>query len=138
MLDKNAKEALQLAKNNEILIWKLRHESQGLKEKIQSSITEVAETVVKKYTQEKFRIPKIEAQRKRVLIELEDLRNRSMRSTVIFKNIHEENESTWEDTARVLGQFISEELDINYTYKEIDMFLWQSSQRQPRFIKKLP
>ena len=60
-----------------------------------------------------------------------------MRSTVIFKNIHEENESTWEDTARVLGQFISEELDINYTYKEIDMFLWQSSQRQPRFIKKL-
>ena len=138
MLDKNAKEALQLAKNNEILIWKLRHESQGLKEKIQSSITEVAEAVVKKYTQEKFRIPKIEAQRKRVLIELEDLRNRSMRSTVIFKNIHEENESTWEDTARVLGQFISEELDINYTYKEIDMFLWQSSQRQPRFIKKLP
>ena len=138
MLDKNAKEALQLAKNNEILIWKLRHESQGLKEKIQSSITEVAETVVKRYTQEKFRIPKIEAQRKRVLIELEDLRNRSMRSTVIFKNIHEENESTWEDTARVLGQFISEELDINYTYKEIDMFLWQSSQRQPRFIKKLP
>ena len=138
MLDKNAKEALQLAKNNEILIWKLRHETQGLKEKIQSSITEVAETVVKKYTQEKFRIPKIEAQRKRVLIELEDLRNRSMRSTVIFKNIHEENESTWEDTARVLGQFISEELDINYTYKEIDMFLWQSSQRQPRFIKKLP
>ena len=61
MLDKNAKEALQLAKNNEILIWKLRHESQGLKEKIQSSITEVAETVVKRYTQEKFRIPKIEA-----------------------------------------------------------------------------
>ena len=138
MLDKNAKEALQLAKNNEILICKLRHESQGLKEKIQFSITEVAEAVVKKQTQEKFRIPKIEAQRKRVLIELEDLRNRSMRSTVIFKNIHEENESTWEDTARVLGQFISEELDINYTYKEIDMFLWQSSQRQPRFIKKLP
>ena len=134
MLDKNAKEALQLAKNNEILICKLRHESQGLKEKIQSNITEVAEAVVKKYTQEKFRIPKI----KTVLIELEDLRNRSMRSTVIFKNIHEENESTWEDTARVLGQFISEELDINYTYKEIDMFLWQSSQRQPRFIKKLP
>ena len=48
MLDKNAKEALQLAKNNEILICKLRHESQGLKEKIQFSITEVAEAVVKK------------------------------------------------------------------------------------------
>ena len=52
-------------------------------------------------------IPKIEAQIKRVFIELEDLRNQSMRPTLISKNIKEENESTWEDRARVLGKFIS-------------------------------
>ena len=46
-----------------------------------------------------------------------------MRSTLIFKNIHEENELKWEDTARVLGQFISEELDMNYTHEEIDIFI---------------
>ena len=46
-----------------------------------------------------------------------------MRSTLIFKSIHEVNELTWEDTARVLGQFICEKLDTNYTYGEIDMFI---------------
>ena len=46
-----------------------------------------------------------------------------MRSTLIFKNIHEENELTWEDTARVRGKSISEELDMNYTHEEIDMFI---------------
>ena len=73
--DKNAKGAFQLAKNNEIIISELRHENQALKEKIQSDITEGAETVVKKYTQGKILIPKTETQIKGVLIELEDLRN---------------------------------------------------------------
>ena len=70
-----------------------------------------------------FLIPKIEAQVKGVFIKLEDLRNRSMRSTLIFKNIREENESTWDESARVLGKFISTELDMNYTDEEIDMFI---------------
>lgn len=69
---KNAKESLQLAKNNEIFIRELGHENQSLKEKIHSDITEGAEAVVKKYTQGKFSITKIEAQVKGVLIELED------------------------------------------------------------------
>ena len=38
-------------------------------------------------------IPKIEAEIKGVSIELEDLRNQSMKSTLIFKNIKEESES---------------------------------------------
>ena len=46
-----------------------------------------------------------------------------MRSTLIFKSIHEVNELTWEDTARVLGHFICEKLDTNYTYGEIDMLI---------------
>ena len=57
------------------------------------------------------------------MIELEDLRNRSMRSILIFKNIHEEKDLTWEDTAKVLGKFINEELDMNYTHEEFDMYV---------------
>ena len=53
---------------------------------------------------------------------LEDLRNQSMRSTMIFKNILKENELTWEDTAKVLGHFISDELDMNYTHEEISVY----------------
>ena len=56
----------------------------------------------------KFSIPKIEAQ---------------IKGEETFKNIHEENELTWEDTARVLNQFISEELNMNYTHEERDMFI---------------
>ena len=51
---------------------------------------------------------------KGVLIKLEDLRNRSMRSTLTFENIKEENESTWKDSAGALGKFIGAELDMNY------------------------
>ena len=39
-VDKNAKEVLQLAKNNEIVISELRHENQALKEKIYSPALE--------------------------------------------------------------------------------------------------
>ena len=55
-------------------------------------------------------ISKVKAQIKGVFIELKDLRNQSMRSTLIFNTIKEENESTWEDSARVLGKFISTDL----------------------------
>ena len=46
-----------------------------------------------------------------------------MRSTLIFKNIKVDNESTWEDSARALRKFISTELDMNYTDDKIDMFI---------------
>ena len=92
--DKNVKEALQLAKNNEAIIDELRQENQTLKEKIKADIIKGAEDSVKKYMAKDSLIPNIEAQIKGVFIELEDLRNRSMRSTLIFKNIKEENEST--------------------------------------------
>ena len=69
-------------------------------------------------------MPKTEARIKGVLIKLEDLENRSVRLTLIFKKvIQEKNELAWEDTARVLGQCISEELDMNYTYEEIHKFI---------------
>ena len=46
-------------------------------------------------------IPSIKTQIKGVLIELEDFRTTSMRSTLTFKNIKEENGSAWKDSARV-------------------------------------
>lgn len=47
---------------------------------------------------------------------LNNLRNLSMRWALIFKNLREETQLKWEDTARELSQFISEELDVNYTF----------------------
>ena len=121
--DKNVKEAFQLAKNNEAITDELRQENQRhSKEKIKADIIEGAEDSVKKYMAKDSLISKIEARIKRVFIELEVLRNQSMRSTLIFKNIKEENESPWEDSARVLGKFISTELGMNYTDEEIDVY----------------
>ena len=72
----------------------------------------------------KLSIQTLEALIKGVLIKLEDQQNWSMRSTLIFKNIHEENKSTWKDIARVLGHFISKVLvDMNYSYDKLDMFI---------------
>ena len=70
--DKNVKEALQLAKNNEAIIDELRQENQTLKEKIKADIIEGAEDSVKKYMAKDSLIPKIKAQIKGVFIELED------------------------------------------------------------------
>lgn len=57
-----------------------------------SDVTEGAKAVVMKYTQVKLSILKIEGQLKRVLIE---------------------KKLIWEDIGRVLGKFVSEELDLN-------------------------
>ena len=75
---------------------------------------------MKETIKEEINIRKIEGQLKAALIELEDLRNRSMRSTLIFKNIKEERKETWEDTARILTNFIVEDLKLSYRYDEID------------------
>ena len=88
-------------KNNEVIIDELQQGNQILKEKIKGNIIEVAEDSVKKYMAKDLLILNIETQIKGVLIELEDFRTRSMRSTLTFKNIKEENGSAWEDSARV-------------------------------------
>ena len=52
-------------------------------------------------------ITKLQAQMKVTLIELEDLRNRTMRSTLIFKNIPGIQNKSWEDTSWLLADFIN-------------------------------
>ena len=44
-------------------------------------------------------IEKVEGQLKAILIELDDIRNRSMRSNLIFKGIKEEPNEKWEGTS---------------------------------------
>ena len=54
-------------------------------------INKSAGAVVKRCTHGTFLISKIEARIKGILIEIDNLKNRSMSSTLIFKNIHEED-----------------------------------------------
>ena len=60
---------------------------------------------------------------KGTLIELEDLRNRSMHSTLVFKNIRKEHHETWGDTCKTLSHFIISELNKPYSYDDIDLLI---------------
>ena len=66
------------------------------------------------------RINKLETQLQDKKDEIGDLRNRSMRNTLIFKNLLEDNNKTWEDTSRVLTKSIHSKLDLAYDKEFID------------------
>ena len=65
-------------------------------------------------------ITELQAQMKATLIELEDLQNCTMRSTLIFKNIPGIQNQSWEDTSWFLADFITCELYLPYSFEEID------------------
>ena len=46
-----------------------------------------------------------------------------MRSTLVFKNIREERNETWEDTCHILSNFITTKLDLSYTKEFIDSMI---------------
>ena len=46
-----------------------------------------------------------------------------MRSTLVFKIIREEHHETWEDTCKTLSHFIISELNMAYSYDEIDLLI---------------
>ena len=56
-------------------------------------------------------IKRVKAQLKAAMIELEDHRNRTIRSTLVFKNIRERRNETWEDKCHTLSNFITTKLD---------------------------
>ena len=66
-------------------------------------------------------INKIETQLRRVLLEFEDLWCRSIRSNLIFKGIPQELKETWDDTSQLLAGFISENLNLPYSFDQMDM-----------------
>ena len=72
---------------------------------------------------EKLKIKKLEAQVYLSLIELEDLRDRSMCSTLVFKNIRAEHYETWQGTCKTLSHFIISELNMPYSYDNIDLLI---------------
>ena len=115
IVEQTANQALQTATKNEERLFELESTQDQTKEDIKNELKTMKESV-----KEEINIRKIEGQLKAALIELEDLRNRSMRSTLIFKNIKEERKETWEDTARILTNFIVEDLKLSYRYDEID------------------
>ena len=75
------------------------------------------------HSQTADQIKRVEAQLKGAMIELKDLRNRSMRSTLVFKNIREEWNETWEDICHILSNFITTKLDLSYTKEFIDSMI---------------
>ena len=87
IVDKKTKEAQQVATKNQTEIIKIKEDNTKMKEEITKDQKEID-------SQTADQIKKVEAQLKAVMIELEDLRNRSMRSTLVFKNIREERNET--------------------------------------------
>ena len=79
-------EALQLAEKNEAEINEISNHQVQIKNELASKLNLTLKNEI-----EKLDIKKLEAQIKSTLIELEDLRNRSMHSTIVFKNIREEH-----------------------------------------------
>ena len=105
IVDKKTKEALQIATRKQTEIIKIKEDNAKMKEEITKDQKEI-------HSQTADQIKKVEAQLKAAMIELEDLRNRSMRSTLVFKNIREEKNETWEDTCQILSNFITTKLDL--------------------------
>ena len=87
IVDKKTKEAQQVATKSQTEIIKIKEDNTKMKEEITKDQKEID-------SQTADQIKKVEAQLKAVMIELEDLRNRSMRSTLVFKNIREERNET--------------------------------------------
>ena len=105
IVDKKTKEALQIVTKNQTEVIKIKEDNTKTKQEITKDQKEM-------HCQTADQITKVEAQLKAALIELEDLRNRSMRSTLVFKNIREEQNETWEDTCQILSNFITTKLDL--------------------------
>ena len=94
---KKTDKALQLAKKNEAEINEISNHQVQIKNELASKLNLILKNEI-----DKLNIKKLEAQVKGTLIELEDLRNKSMRSPLVFKNIREEHYETWDDTCKTL------------------------------------
>ena len=114
-VEKTVSKAYQNPLKNEQEIFDIKNNHDQLKNQIDTKINNAEDEI-----KQELNIKKLETQLRGALMELENLRNRSMRSTLIFKNVKEENNERWDDTARILCNYIVDQLDLNYTYDEID------------------
>ena len=109
-VEKKTEEALILAKQNETEINNINKDYNEFKKHCNPDL-------INNLTDH---INKLEAQVRGTLMEIDDLRNRSMRNTLIFRNLPEENNETWEDTCGLLGSYIYSKLNLPYDQDTID------------------
>ena len=111
-VENRSEEPLNITKNNEILINSFENILEEQK------ATKVPDKV--KQVKNDLKITKLEGQMKSVLIELQHIRNHTMRDNLVFKCIDESVKEKWEDTPQVLADFIQGNLNLVYSYNEID------------------
>ena len=112
VVENRSKKALNIAKNNEILI---NNFEDLLEEKIATKVPDIVKQV-----KNDLQITKLEDQMKSFVIELQDIRDHTMRDNLISKGIDESANENWEDTIEVLPDFIHSNLNLGYSYNEID------------------
>ena len=71
-----------------------------------------------KQVKNELQITKLEGQKKNVLIELQDIRKRTIRDNLIFKGVDESANEKWENTTQVLVDFIHGNLNLGYSFNE--------------------
>ena len=100
-LEDTARKALDIGLQNANVIKKMDEQQDRMRKEISTKLkAEIKKELL-------LEITKLQAQMKVTLIELEDLRNRTMRSTLIFKNIPGIQTKSWEDTSWLLADFIN-------------------------------
>ena len=82
-------------------------------EKIATKVPDVVKQV-----KNELQITKLEGQKKNVLIELQDIRKRTIRDNLIFKGVDESANEKWENTTHVLVDFIHGNLNLGYSFNE--------------------
>ena len=105
-VEETVSKAYQNTLKNEQEIFDIKNNHNQLKNQINTKINNAKDEI-----KQELNIKKLETQLRGALMELEDLRNRSMRSTLIFKNVKEENNERWDDMARILCNYIVDQLD---------------------------
>ena len=126
-IEETAKKALTTAEKNEGDIFTLKNTQDELKESWKTELSSATNALIEDLNNTKLRL---ETQLRGALVELDDIRNRSMRSTLVFKNIKEKNKETWEQTTDILREYIIEELNLSYDYQDLD-FLISRAHRGP-------
>ena len=120
-IERKTDEALQPAKKNEAEINKISNPQVETKKELTLELNLTLKNEI-----QKLNIKKLEAQVKRTLIDLEDVRNQSMHSPLVIKNITEENHETWEDTCKTLSHFIISEINMPYSYDDKNLLISQA------------
>ena len=116
-MEQIAKQTLTTAEKNEGRTYELEQAHEKLTKEHKKELKLLKDNILND-----LNIPWLEAQLKAKEIEIEDLRNHSMMTTLISKNIKEDNNESWDDNTRKLIEYITNELQL-YSHNEMDFQL---------------